>query len=352
MTQKLEDNNRRLAELDIIKAIGVFFMIILHVFLWWYLVDDYGTGTITSDFKESFLFLKLIGFFVFMIPITAGASFYFYLKKLGPWLNKRKLISVLSRSLILLLLGYATNAFAWGFDDIISWDILHFVALSFVILSFFSFFPIYYLGAFSLLVIIAAPFLKNLLDNVDSNYLAIILVGNQTGDHYWAFFPWFSFVGFGMFMMHYYDKGFFKNRKSINIAVAISILLIAVSMYIGDFIIKEDLSNLWGPEIFIPPSSRLLANLGMFVILFLILSGLNIKRVRKYSIIDSYSKGILWIYIFHLIIGFKIVNLLKSLGFAEKSFMLLITLAMVIIAYFIGILTIKIKLRSDLKEAI
>jgi len=330
--------NKRIVELDIMKAIGIFFMIILHVFLWWNLTDDFGTSVVSEDFKEMFLFLKLISFLVFFIPITAGAAFYIYLQKF----SKEKIMAAVKRAIPLLALGYLTSVLAFGMDDVLAWDVLHFISISFLFLLIFSYFPLYYLGVFSFITILLAPFLRNLFENLNSNYFIIIIAGNQTGDHYWAFFPWFGFMGFGYLMMYLHTSGIFSKKTFSRIMIVGSLAIIFGSMLLGDFIIKEDLLNLWGPAIFAPPTSRLFANLAIFTIMFIVLTNYSIKSAPKFGVVNSFSKGILWIYIVHLIVGFNFITYMKNYFYGTK-YILITTFLLMALAYFVGIIVIKIK---------
>src|SRR3989338_7535215 len=130
----------RVTELEIIKGIGVFFMIVLHVFVWWYIYDDQGSSITEKEFEQSALFLKLISLFSIILPITAGFALFYNLSRFKTGFNKDKFNEVLKRSFYLLLLGYATNILVYGLDDVISWDVLQFIALSFIVLFVFSFF--------------------------------------------------------------------------------------------------------------------------------------------------------------------------------------------------------------------
>ena len=346
MTQKPADRRDfRLIQLDIIKAVGVIFMMVLHTVVWWF-SDDYITNDKVLEFT---FFLEVVGFFVFLIPITAGAAFYYYLIKNKYYGQRKNIGAVLKRSIVLLFLAYLTNIIAFGLEDILSWDVLHFFSLGFIILYAFSFFPIHYLAIFSFVSTVIAPLLRNILLDFNDSYWAIILVGNNTSYHYWAFFPWFALIGFGMVIADLYYKGLLKNKSLQKTLVLASLGAIAISFYLNELIFDSNIVSVWGPHIFMPPISRIFAIVGMFFLFFIILKKYPPKSTAKYGIVNAFSKGILWIYISHLIIGFNFINFLKQNNIYGMGYMLLTLFALIALSYLVGLAAVIWKEKVKLK---
>src|SRR3989338_9147424 len=168
--------------LDIVKAIGVILMVVLHVVMWWYIPYDYGAERVSEMFFFFLPFLKFIGLFVIIIPITAGASLRYFLDE--NFKDNEKLVMVLKRSFLLIFTGYFMNLLAWGRAEFLDWDVLQFVgvglALAALMIRFFSM----------------------------------------------PFFPWFSFIIYGFFISHY--RLTCRNKKNIYLILQIFIFIVLI----------------------------------------------------------------------------------------------------------------------------
>ncbi len=321
----------RVHAVEIIKGAGVLCMIFLHIFVWRFINDDYGSSVIERDFWQAGLFLKLLSLFSIIIPITAGFSFHYYLKKNN---NKNHPFKIMTRILSLLVLGYAINIIVYGFSDYYSWDVLQYIALSFFILFGLSFFPAYVTTIFAVASLIISMMVGGLYNN-SNNYLLSILIGDSTGLNYWPLIPWFVFPAAGFLAARAYEKGMFK-KKNISYSIfALSCFIVVLSVFRGEFLVSEDVSNFWGPSIFAPPLSRVLANISIFFIL-LLLAEWHCVQLPKYSIFNSLSKGIIYIYFLHLVLGFRLVNYMKMYGFTELRFTALAAIFILGISYLVG----------------
>jgi len=334
--------NKRVIELEIMKGVMVMLMILLHTFLWFFLVEDYS-GDLSSfplEYREQFSMLRLISMLVILIPAAAGATFYFYLKK-----RKRegKGKGVVGRCLSLLVLGYVVNFVAWGLPDLWAWDVLQFISLSFLALFMFSFVSEWWLAGSAAIILFLSPIVSRVLQPYDASYPIIILISNESGMHYWAFFPWFTSVATGYLLMRLFDTGWLEKVWCRRLFVMISVLAILISLVKGEFIFDEDFSNLWGPAVFLPPTAQMLALLGLFVLFFLSLHGYRPQSLPKWGFLNAFSKGILWIYIFHLIIGYSIVEFLKAEGLVSIQAIFVTLFVLWFLNYLVGIGTILVK---------
>src|SRR3989338_2944403 len=331
--------------LDIVKAIGVILMVVLHVVMWWYIPYDYGAERVSEMFFFFLPFLKFIGLFVIIIPITAGASLRYFLDE--NFKDNEKLVMVLKRSFLLIFTGYFMNLLAWGRAEFLDWDVLQFVgvglALAALMIRFFSMPFLWIVGA---LTLISAPFLRMALGKWELNYIIAVLIGNNEGNFFWPFFQWFSFIIYGFFISHY--RLTCRNKKNIYLILQIfSFIVLILAFYLNKLFFVDDIRNIWGPGIFQAPTLTLLANIGVFN-LMLIFAEKFFKSVKtkKFGVINVFGRGILWIYVLHIVIGYYLVNFVKYY-FVDSVMAMLITIAfMLVLSYVIGVAAVWLKERK------
>ena len=340
-------NYGRWQSLDIVKAFGVLLMIVLHVIMWWYIPFDYGSDKVDDMFFFFLPFLKLIGLFVIIIPITAGASLRYFLK--GNFNDNDALLKIIKKSLFLIVIGFLINLLAWGRAEFLDWDVLQFVGVSLIVAALMiRFLPAAFMWLAGALILFSAPLLRIILDKWKFNYFVAVLVSNNEGSFFWPFFPWFSFVVYGFLTAHYYLK--YRNRKTMYAVLQVcSILFIGLALLHGKLFFADDIRNIWGPGIFQAPTLTLLANIGVFNLL--LVYGENfIKKIeaRKFGIFNVFSRGILWIYVVHIAAGYHIVRLIQS-QFSESPAYMLVAFAFVFaLSYLTGAVAVHLKGRRKL----
>ena len=302
---------RRFPEIDAIKGVGVIAMILLHSFVWWYVERDYGTMNPSRDFIESIFFLKVIGVLVFLIPVAAGFTFYHYfMKRAKAGQGRESLGFLLWRCGSLFVLGYAVNLLAWGGQEWMAWDVLQFFAVGFAVLGALSFFPFPATIAATALVALATPLLRGLWGTASDSYGIIILVGNESGTQYWPFFPWFILLGGGAIAAYLYENLPKKRRGALILGSA---FLCAVFMVSGVFFVGGDPTNAWGPLIFLPPVWTVLGIVSAFIFALFSLRKLDVV-ISPSGFLGVMSRGILWIYAVHIIIGYRLSGAMKGMG--------------------------------------
>ncbi len=109
--------------------------------------------------------------------------------------------------------------------------------------------------------------------------------------------------------------------------------------------INATLDNIWGPHMFMPTVPELLLGWARFLLVFAVLCwiGDRIKRAPgKWNPVNVFSRGILYIYVFHSIL---FANLIKYLEPSSGSLPVLAVFIAVqlVIAYGIGVLGIRLK---------
>ncbi|MAE42753.1 hypothetical protein CMO93_03205 [Candidatus Woesearchaeota archaeon] len=328
--------------LDIAKFICVALMIFIHSVFWIVTTQDEIMST-QNNIYPIIINLVFLGLFPMSIPAVAGASLRIHFSKY--WKNNKikgyPFKHILKVSSFIIILGFIMNFLAFGIEDLFSWDALQFIGISFItitlLLKFFSISSVFFAGA---LTLFTAEIVRNSLSDYNSNYLAAIFIGNSSGFFFWPFFPWFSTITFGFLAAHYYIK-YKDNIASRIIFIITGLLLLGISFLRKELLPVIDSSNVWGATIFQPKVGFILAIMGSFSLL-IVFSNLLSEKIhpKKYGIINSYSKGILWIYILHIIIGFNLSLLFKAL-FSPLVAIILLLLVLFLISWGIGIFTLK-----------
>ncbi|MBI2557978.1 DUF1624 domain-containing protein [Candidatus Woesearchaeota archaeon] len=334
--------------MDIVKSVGVLLMIVLHVIIWWYIPLDYGGSKIQDRFYFFVPFLKFIGLFVIILPITAGASLRFYLGKKTK-LGKGGLVKIAGRSIFLILLGYLMNFLAFGHEEFFDWDVLQFIGVGFLILAFmYNYFHTSLMWAIGVVVLFSAPHLRVLLDSLKLNYFVAVLISNNEGTFFWPFFPWFSFLVYGFLIADIYIKH--KNKKKIySTLVIVSIFILIVALYKNELFFRDIVTNIWGPGIFQATTLTLLGDISIFNLL-LVFSDIFLKKLKrsKFGFLNTFSRGILWIYVLHIIIGYHLVDIMQRYV-SDKVYVMIITmLILFFIAYLIGVLVVWLRGKNNM----
>ncbi len=213
-------NTGRQPELDLLKAIAVFGMIVIHVFL------DLGKNVMPTAVDDYFTFL--FGADIFMICMGIGMC---YMRKQTP-------ASYLMRGIGLLTIGQFLNILRNSIPNLIAYwitgkqffiansllvlqsDILSFAGLAFLLIALFK---VFHLKNRTILGIGVALNLTSLIlwNTVapPQNYLVSQLVGYfiiTDAEAYFPLFCYFIFVAFGLFVGEYYprikDKHALANR--------------------------------------------------------------------------------------------------------------------------------------------
>ncbi|MBF0395470.1 MAG: DUF1624 domain-containing protein [Desulfobacterales bacterium] len=299
--------------LDFVKFSCVLIMVLIHVF--WYLSTAYGHVEIN---RNNILFkvvknTMLIGLFPLMIPVTAGCILRIKLKLSDGHVDRADFIKICTGSIFIGLIGFIMNGLCSGWGSFFSWNVLQLVGLSFIVitcmLTRLSVYAVYISGAICL-------FSSNLLRQwigVSDNYLMYILFGDPNGRHAWPFFPWFSLIVCGFIIANFYLV-YYKDKKRLNVIfLSIGIVLMLISMIRNTRILPFDPHHMIGPAIFQANTYIMLGVIG-FACLFISSASLCFQnhRFSRYGIINCFSKGILWIYVIHLIASARIYELLKA----------------------------------------
>lgn len=324
--------NKRWVSLDVIKAITVVAMIIVHNVIWWL---SFHPSVARSAIDSWFIIIGLLSFFVMMIPVTAGAALYFYFgqhkqKKLPPF------TSVLKRALLLVSVGFIMNTLAFGSEYMFQWNVLQFFSLGMIILFLVvNYLNIRWLLFFGLVSVLVAPILRVALSTYNDLYIVSIMIGEPNGAHFWPLFPWFSLLVTGYSVAYV----FFVNQAALKksyLVIASGVTLIIFTIISGPMVLEFDFKNLWGENIFQPPVMQVFGIIGVALCLFGLVELLNSKKVQlPYSSLQVFGVGLFYTYVVHMILGHQLqLRVLRN--YEEISFLWLAIICQIILAYYIG----------------
>lgn len=296
----------RYRSLDILKGIGIVYLIILHQIIWVFTQSD-GMGL---RFEQATSFVSWIfyqsGMHVFGsgIPVIAGASFVLFIKHKNPSISV-----ILRRGLYLIFVGFVMNALAWGPYNILDWDVLGFIGLS-TIFSYlllrllpevYAYFVFFFLIVLSLFLSNQFPFLS-----ISENYLYKIIFGDIHGLNYWPFFPWYALFASGMFIGLNF---FYQKKKWINIQIIVGCVLCVISLLSSNYFPPKNLDQIWGVALFKPSPLFILGLIGPILVVSVIFEYLAKKEFFKskmFSILENFGKSVLWIYFWTIVVGYNL----------------------------------------------
>ena len=300
--------------LDIFKFVCMSVMVFVHIHI--ALITEFNRITNSFGFyyeiTNKFMFL---GLFLIALPITAGAILRMNFGKhlIHGKLKDYKISKVVWMAIFISLFGFFMNMITWGIKYTFSWNVLQLIGLSFIVimilLKTFSIRAVFLTG---LITMFAIKPLRIFLGDFDYIYFINIFIGTDSYRTFWSFFPWFSVVVFGFLFAHYYLK--YKDSIKFRIsAMMIGMTLISIAILRNEISPYLDPEYVWGTALSKPTIGWIFASIGFFYVL-MVLGNIffNKIRLRKYGIINCYSKGILWIYIAQMFVGFKLSLLIKE----------------------------------------
>lgn len=284
--------------LSIIKFICVAVLLFVHIHLM-LVTDNFVFVDAASYFYKATDRLMVLSLFIYMLPMLAGALFRV---ELGNAVTDGTMERIdgerLLRSVVLLVgVGFMMNLVTGGVFYLFSWNVLQLLAVSFVaivlVMRISSVYGVALVGIAALLI--AEP-LRNFFGNGAHGYAVNALIGNDKAAMFWPLVPWFGVVAFGFLFAHRYMVKSGKRGAFEGEAIALGGALLGVAMMRGELVPQLDQQYAWG-GLFSPPLGVVLAALGLFSTLVSVANRLfNGKQIKKYGIMNSYSKGILWIY--------------------------------------------------------
>ncbi len=303
----------KLLPFDFAKFLCVFFMVFVHCSFWLISVDDKNVNI------DNFLFpiinnSMFLGLFPLSIPFFAGVTLKLHLNKFlkNQTIHSYPFSMLVKISVFLIAASFLMNLFTWGIR-FLEWDVLQFIAISFMfIVIILKFLNHAFLVIITFAILFLSPYLRDILINYD-NFFTAILVGTQRRESFWPFFPWFFTISIGYFAAHYYFA--FKNLLYWKIGITfLGLLLFLVGLLSGSMSIMLDPKNIWGSNIFQPSNRFILGIVGFsFLLLTFSIEISDRFEFSQYGIVNSFSKGILWIYLLHTVFGVHFSLLMRKI---------------------------------------
>jgi uncharacterized membrane protein len=317
-------------------------MIVVHNAIWWL---SYHPIFIAQTMESWFLIVRYISYLVLLIPATAGAALFFYLKQhtkgtLPPFKT------IIYRAVLLSAIGFLMNLLAFGYNSLLQWNVLQFFSLSMIIVYVLLLTaPRWSVIITGILAVLSAPLLREIFTEYTGTYIGAILIGEPTNIHLWPLFPWFSVLAMGFWAASLLYNKDDHLRRTVLFVLAGG-LLIFISVLSGTFLLEIDFHNLWGESIFSPPTYRMIGILG--VGMTLLGTGNFLYRdmsIPRYGIIQCFSYGLFYIYVIDMIIGHRLQK--HVLQYSDSMSLLLLTIAaQIVIAYLIGAFIVYLKLKA------
>lgn len=287
-------------------------------------------GSLDIFFKVASIVLSLgFHFWGLFLPFMSGASAYFYMKK-----ERFTSKILLKRVFALIGLGYLMNYFAWGANDLFSWDVLPFIALCSLVTypvirradRFWHLTPLLILGSICLFSSNLFPF-KDWQDL----YFYKVIIGDIEGYNYWPFVPWFSLFVAGTCVGYLFYK---RHGRILTGMTFAGLILLLVSGWMNGISLVVDLDRIWGVSVFKPSSFHVIAVIGFGLTVVGIAETIFrkyplVKQMAQKSFFVPFGRSILWVYIFSTIFGYKAT--LTIAYFCENIYEALFLLPIVIL---------------------
>jgi len=312
-------------------------MIIVHNVIWWL---SYHPEQIAPAMDTWFWIIQYISYFILLIPVTAGAALFFYFRQHNTDKHLPKFSAVLIRAVVLCVIGFTMNVLAFGSAALWNWNVVQFFSLSmlvtYAVLRFGYHWQLFCLGAGALFF---APALREYFIGYTDNYIVAIIIGEPSSTHLWPFLPWFAVIVLG-FWLAKISYGKPNQTRIASSLVAIGAGCMLLSAIAGKLLLEIDFTNLWGERVFQPPTGRMIGTIGVGLVSFGIVQLFfrNIKSVQ-YGIITAFSFGLLYIYVFHMIVGHRTQQLLLQTN--DAMIWLWVSIALqILMAYGVGVLVL------------
>ena len=341
--------------LDIVKAVGVVVILFVHShFL--LITDSYAIYAPNSTLVKMTRELMFLGSFIMLLPIMAGCALRLsvsrYLRGDGAIDALPFIRATFWTAVIMSCAGFMMNAMTWGTWYTFSWNMLQMVSLAYVIVA-------VVLLRFGLpgVMVVAAVFLfaaqpmESMLAPYRDNYFVGMWVGNNSRFIFWPLFPWVALPAMGFLIAH----GFLRYRHQAKVlwgVFFIGVALVVISIGRGDFSAELNNRYVWNQLMHQPAIGEVLGGIGLFCVLICLAEMLsNRMQLTRYGVINSYSKGILWIYIMQMVVSYQLAPIvIDAFGFRNRLEMTSTTdilaysflpLLMMLLGWITGVGTIK-----------
>lgn len=309
--------------LDLLKALGVFVILFVHPhFL--LISKSYGVYAPGSRIVSLTEDLMVFGTLITLLPILAGCGLRMSAAKftdVSGKLNSLTYIrSIFWISVALSTLGFMMNALTWGSWYTFSWNMLQMISVSFLLIVLVvTRFGLIGLTAVALLTLVSGQPLAELLRPYNDNYFVGVVAGNESRFIFWPLFPWVSLPILGFVCADIFIRvrqHFWGRFAFLTMGLGTVVAAIARNEFTGEL----NYRYVWTQLMIQPPILEVLSGLGLFLILIVLAEWLTPRiQLRRYGIVNCYSKGILWIYLLQMIVSYHLApHVIELLDFRSR----------------------------------
>jgi len=342
--------------LDIVKAIGVAVILFVHAhFL--LITDNYAIYAPDSTLVTMTRELMFLGSFIMLLPITAGCALRVsvsqYLHSDGTIKALPFMRNTLWTAVIMSCVGFMMNAMTWGSWYAFSWNMLQMVSVAYVIVA-MVLLRLRLLGVVlvAALFLLGAQLMGSWLAPYRDYYFVGIWIGNNSRFVFWPLFPWVALPAIGFVIAH----GIIRYRYHSKALVCLfftGVALLMLSIGNGDFSAELNNRYVWSQLMHQPAIGEVLGGVGLFCLLISVAEWLSTRiQITRYGVINSFSKGILWIYVIQMVVSYQLApivievfdfrNRLEMTGMTDVLAYSFLPVLMMFLGWVIGVGVIKI----------
>ncbi|MCA9394099.1 MAG: DUF1624 domain-containing protein [Candidatus Omnitrophica bacterium] len=297
-------SSRRYTSIEFLKGLGIIYLIGLHEWVWMWL----DLTRFEMRWPEMAGPFPCFGYFSlhvfgFEVPLLAGVTFYIATVRKNSGFG-----FVAKRALGLLSLGFLINYMCWGIYGIDEWDVLQFIALAMMMT-----FPLirwlpravgvgmaFGMGCAALALSDRFPW-----QELSDQYWYAIVIGSQTGEHFWPLCPWLFVFTAGLLIGYVLETG---NGRLFGALLPAGLALVAVSLATGDYH-PVVTTALWGGDMFKASPFYILGITGTSMVWIWGLETLfrrseQWRRLCERSFMVKMGRAILWLFLLNTIAGY------------------------------------------------
>ncbi len=296
-------------------------MVLTHGLFWATTSRGQFLFPVDSVLGELAPYMTWIAFFPLLLPFTAGCIYALSSNENTPSkLESTPFASIFWEACGLVFLGTLMNFLAGGWYALKAWNVLQFIAVALIVIwILLRIGGRWALTIAALAVLLGTDFLRPwLLEHSKADW-ALILVGDPRDFHSWPILPWLPMMIAGFLIADLTFCAF--SRRGIFLLLFIGSALVAISAVTGSLIPEFVPSNFIGPEVMHP---RTLRSVGIVGLGFLLLGSAGLAapyvKLAPRGFVHCFSRGILWIYLLHMIVGSRLARILdKQINPAELT---------------------------------
>lgn len=299
--------------LDLVKAVGVAVILFVHPhFL--LISKKYAIVSPNSTLVELTRDMMFLGTFIMLLPIMAGcalrATITQHIRTDGSINSSSFMRSVFWTAIIMSSLGFLMNAITWGAWYTFSWNMLQMVSVAYLVVAIVVLrFGVLGVLILAIAILFFAQPLVSVLRPYSENYFVGILVGNNTRFIFWPILPWVSLPAIGFVVAHLFLQ-YRRDKRFLILSLAVGLSFVVIAIIRGEFTAELNNRYVWSQLMHQPLLWEVLGGVGLFLMLICLAEVCSAKiTLSRYGVVNSFSKGILWIYIMQMVVSYNLAPL-------------------------------------------